>query len=86
MPIPLTATEVLDRDFLGVRMRMIDLAATLDRIDRAEGPVAQNTVADQSRLEKIRRGLQILSGDAADRAEQLQLLFSLPYQHDWQES
>ena len=84
MPIPLTAAEVLDREFLGVRMRLIDVAATLDRIDRAEGPAAQNTAADQARLEKVRQGLQILSGDAPDRAEQLQLLFSLPYQHDWQ--
>ena len=84
MPIPLTAAEVLDREFLGLRMRLIDVAATLDRIDRAEGPVAQNTAADQARLEKIRRALQILSGDAPDRAEQLQLLFSLPYQQDWQ--
>ena len=84
MPIPLTAAEVLDREFLGLRMRLIDVAATLDRIDRAEGPVAQNTAAGQARLEKIRQGLQILSGDVPDRAEQLQLLFSLPYQNDWQ--
>ncbi len=78
MPIPIAAAEVLEREFLGVRMRLIDVAAALDRIDRAEG-----WVADDPRLEKIRQALQILSGDRSDRAEKVQLLFSLPYQDDW---
>lgn len=78
MPIPMAAAEVLEREFLGVRARLIDVAAALDRIDRAEG-----SVADDPRLEKIRQGLEILSGERSDRAEKLQLLFSLPYQDDW---
>ena len=79
MPIPLAAADLLDREFLGVRARLIDLAATLDRIDRAKG-----TIDDDRRLDTIRRALEILSSDTADRAEQLQLLFSLPYQENWQ--
>ena len=78
MPIPMAAAEVLEREFLGVRMRLIDVAAALDRIDRAEG-----SVADDPRLDQIRQALQVLSGDRSGRAEKLQLLFSLPYQDDW---
>lgn len=78
MPIPMAAAEVLEREFLGVRARLIDVAAALDRIDRAEG-----SVADDPRLDKIRQALQVLSGERSDRAEKLQLLFSLPYQDDW---
>ncbi|GAH54253.1 unnamed protein product [marine sediment metagenome] len=78
MPIPLAAAEVLDGEFLGIRARLIDVAAASDRIDRAEG-----SVADDPRLDDIRRSLQILAGEAPDRAEKLQLLFSLPYQENW---
>ena len=78
MPIPMAAAEVLDREFLQLRARLIDVAAVLDRISRAEG-----SVADDARLDKIRRALRILAGDASVRAEELQSLFSLPYQEDW---
>jgi hypothetical protein len=69
---------MLDREFLGLRCRLIDLAASLDRIDRAEG-----AVADDPRRDRIRRSLEILASPAGNRAEQLQQLFSLPYDHDW---
>lgn len=79
MPIPLAAAELLDREFPTVRAKLIDLAAALDRLDRAEG-----SVADDSRMDQIRQSLQVLSGKASDRAEQVQLIFSLPYREDWQ--
>jgi hypothetical protein len=80
MPIPLTATEVLDREFLEVRARLIDVAAALDRIDRAEG-----SATDDPRLDQIRQAVKVLAGDTPDRAETVQSLFSLPYQEDWRE-
>lgn len=80
MPPSLIATEILDREFLTTRSRLIDLAAALDRLDRANG-----SVADDPRMEQIRRSLEILAGEAADRAEQLQRLFSLPYREGWRE-
>jgi hypothetical protein len=76
--MPPTAPQILDREYLAIRSRLIDLAAALDRIDRAEG-----TVAADPRLEKIHRSLDVLSGDAADRAERVQVVFSLPYKADW---
>jgi hypothetical protein len=69
---------MLDHEFLGIRSRLIDLAATLDRIDRAEGQPA-----DDPRCDRIRRSLEILNLRQSNRAEQLQQVFSLPYDPDW---
>jgi hypothetical protein len=35
MPIPLDATEVLNREFLEIRAKLLEIAAALDRLDRA---------------------------------------------------
>ena len=80
MPIAPDASDVLDREFLGVRARLIEVAATLDRIDRAGG-----LPDDDPRLDQIRRSARLLAGDAPDRAAQIQMLFSLPYRDDWRE-
>ena len=80
MSTPLAARDVLNREFLNIRARLIDVAAALDRIDRAAG-----SVADDPRLAKIRHSLAVLAGSTSDRAEQLQMLFSLPYQDNWQQ-
>jgi hypothetical protein len=68
-------SNMLNTEFLGIRCRLIELAAALDRIDRADG-----SAADDPRMAQIRRSLQILAGDGPDRAEQVQMVFSLPYE------
>ncbi len=73
-----SAKEVLDREYLTARAKLIDLAAFLDRIDRAGG-------CDDPRLETIRDGLGIVASAVSDRTEQIQLLFSLPHQDDWRQ-
>ena len=78
MTVPMSATEVLDREFLSVRAKLLDIAAVLDRIDRAEGVATNDTCLDQ-----VRRSLQVLAAERADRTEQIQLIFSLPYNDDW---
>ncbi len=78
MPIPLDAPEVLNREFLEIRARLLHVAASLDRLDRADG-----SVLDDPRLEKIRLALNILADGEPDRAEKIQLLFSRPYDADW---
>ena len=78
MPSTPTASDLIDGELLGIRSRLIDLAATLDRIDRAEG-----AVADDPRLATIRQCLGVIADTKPGRAEQLQLLFSLPYKDDW---
>ena len=71
----LSASKAFDAEFLGIRCRLIELAATFDRIDRAEGSVAAD-----ARMAQIRRSLEILAADAPDRAERVQMVFSLPYE------
>jgi hypothetical protein len=73
-----TAAQILDREFLTIRGKLLEVAAALDRIDRGHG-----SVTSDPRLEKIRETLTILAKDAENRAEQMQLIFSLPYEPAW---
>jgi hypothetical protein len=61
----------LDREFLGIRARLVELAAALDRIDRQGKPAA-----DDPRMAQIRRSFEILAGDSLNRAEEVQMVFS----------
>lgn len=81
MPHPLTAPQILDREFLEIRAKLLELAASFDRLDRAEG-----TVSGDSRESLIQEGLKILQSDEENRAEQLQLLFSRQYDEQWREN
>lgn len=74
----MNARELLDRHYLEVRARLLEVAATLDRIQRA----ADGDEGDP-RLQQIRQAIDLLQSDSADRAEQIQLLFSLNYDPDW---
>lgn len=74
------SAEVFEREFLVLRGRLLEVAATLDRLDRAGGPPLEDP-----RTEQLRRSLQVLAsaGPRTDRAEQVQLVFSLPYDPQW---
>ena len=74
-----TAPEILDKVFLEVRCKLLEIAASLDRLDRAEG-----SIEDDPRPARIRQALAVLEGRQPDRAEQIQLIFSLPYEQEWQ--
>jgi hypothetical protein len=78
MTTPRTAAEILEREFLIVRAKLLEAAAAFDRLDRAEG-----SVANDPRRQKLRQALDILADSEADRAEKLQLLFSLPFDANW---
>jgi hypothetical protein len=62
-----------------MRARLLEIAATLDRIDRAGGASDQDV-----RVELLRQAIATLLRPDDDRAEQIQLLFSRPYDDDWQ--
>ncbi|MDH3719193.1 MAG: hypothetical protein OES79_13830 [Planctomycetota bacterium] len=79
MTVPITADEVLNREFLEVRARLLEVAAAFDRMDRASG-----NVAGDARMDKIRQALQLLQDSELGRAEELQLIFSRPYNDNWQ--
>jgi hypothetical protein len=74
------ATSVLDRDFLEARARILDLAAVLDRVDRA--PERHGHHPDR-RLGQLRQALEALLIPGPGRAETVQRLFSLDYDPHW---
>jgi hypothetical protein len=74
----MSSSEVLDREFLQMRAWMLDLAASLDRLDRAAG-----TVDSDPRTQRLRQALRVLSDSHGERAEQLQMLFSRQYDAQW---
>jgi hypothetical protein len=80
MSMTTDAKEVLDRDFLTIRSRLIDLAAALDRVERGEGSVEADP-----RMARIRKALAILAGPGADRTGRVQMAFSLPYHENWRQ-
>ncbi len=63
--------QLLDLYFLDARARLIDLAAFLDRLDRAEGDADFRLKALLDALEQLRR-------PDGQRAEQVLLTFSDP--------
>jgi hypothetical protein len=79
MSLSLTAPEVLNREFLEIRCKILDLAAAWDRLGRAAG-----SVADDPRLARLREALTVVLDESADRAEQVQMVFSRPYDDAWQ--
>lgn len=80
MTSPMAALEVLDREFLEIRAKLLQVAASFDRLDRGDG-----SVDGDPRMKLFHEALDILHGNGPERAEQLQLLFSRSYQDDWRE-
>ena len=78
MTIPLSAAEVLNREFLEIRARLLQVAAALDRLDRAEG-----AVGNDPRLQRIHDALETLNSNEPNRAEQIQMTFSRAYSDVW---
>ena len=70
---PMSRSAVIDAYFLEHRAKLIDLAAFLDRVDRAEdGP------QEDSRIIAFRRALARLLEDGPHRARQVLEIFSDP--------
>lgn len=79
MSAPLSAADVLNREFLEIRARVLQVAASLDRLDRAEG-----SVQSDARIENLRKAIEVLQSSDPNRAEQIQLIFSRTYDGGWQ--
>ena len=78
-PSPLAASRILDEQFLSVRSKLIDLAATLDRLDRAVEGENGSSIGSDARIEKIQKAVERLLEAGPGRAEAIQLIFSLPH-------
>jgi hypothetical protein len=78
MSVPIDAPDLLNQEFLEIRARLLQVAAALDRLDRAEGDVSR----DKRRMD-LDRAIRVLLESGANRAEKLQKIFSLPYDREW---
>lgn len=74
----MSAPAVLDREYLELRAKILELAASFDRLDRSDG-----SVAEDARMALIQKGLDILKSSDPGRAEAVQLLFSREYSDQW---
>lgn len=71
MNSPLSPAEVLDLYFLDARCKLIELAAFLDRVDRAGG-------SSDFRITALRKALGHLGNPGPDRAKAVLEAFSDP--------
>ena len=78
MTLPLTAAEVLSREFLEIRAQILEVAAAFDRLERAAGDVSNDP-----RIARLHEALKVVGEPQGDRAEQVQLVFSRPYDETW---
>ena len=67
----MTRQQVLDLYFIDARHKLIDLAAFIDRVDRAEGQ-------EDFRMKAFREAVAELTKSNSDRARQVLLAFSDP--------
>ncbi|MCI0741591.1 MAG: hypothetical protein L0Y72_21355 [Gemmataceae bacterium] len=77
---PLPADKALDAFFLEARCKLLDIAAILDRIGRGRDA---SLLANDPRLERIRKALEVLHDQSGGRAERIQQIFSLEYDAAW---
>lgn len=80
MPAPRTKQTVLDEEFLTLRAKVLEIAAGLDRLDRAAGEAG-----DDPRLARLEQALRILLESGDRRAQRVQLLFSREYDEEWRQ-
>lgn len=71
---PMTGVQLIDEYFIENRTRLLDLAAFLDRLDRAADP----GVDADFRARAFREALRVLSDTSPSRVERIQMIFSDP--------
>jgi hypothetical protein len=78
MPGQRDSNQVFEEDFLPLRAKLIEIAASLDRIDRAGGLFALEGKRDQ-----VYEAIRALLRSDDDRAQEIQRIFSRPYEENW---
>jgi len=74
-----TAEQIIADEFMIARAKIVELAATLDRIERAKGDVE-----DHKNMQLLVQGMHILCDDEVEKAKRVQLLMSRHYDPKWQ--
>jgi hypothetical protein len=87
MTTVMNAQQVLNREFLEIRAKILELAASFDRLDRCAATQGEATsLASDPRLARIHEALRVLQHPEGSRAERVQLVFSRAYDENWPET
>lgn len=78
MPEAMPARDVLEREFLEIRAKILEIAASLDRLGRGAG-----SVMEDPRYSQLQQGISLLQSNHEDKAALVQMLFSQPFQDGW---
>lgn len=76
--LPMSSEQVLEREFLEIRAKILEVAASFDRLDRATGDVSSDP-----RVAQLVRALETVMEDEPHRAKRVQQIFSREYDGDW---
>jgi hypothetical protein len=88
------ARKIFDESFLSIRAKLIEVAAVLDRVDRATAKVAtdppqiQDDIHNDPRRARVEDAIRLLlrgSTQPGERAATLQQLFSREYDPQWRD-
>ena len=71
---PLSASQLADEYFIENRNRLIEVAAFLDRIDRADAAVARQDF----RVQALAEAIAVLASNSRTRVRDIQMLMSDP--------
>ncbi len=77
------AIEVLEHDFLEARCKILEIAAILDRIDRAP---PRHGLHPDARIARIRQAVEAILEPGPGRAETIQRIFSLDFDPGWRKT
>lgn len=73
-PSPLSPAELVDEYFIENRNHLVEVAAFLDRLDRADPGIAR---ADY-RVRALAEAIAILAGESSTRVQDIQMVLSDP--------
>ena len=79
------ASQILTESFLEDRAKLLEVAATLDRIERSDDAGEPLPPEAQVQRQQLDTAIEILLSEGSDRAERLQKLFSRQYESDWRQ-
>lgn len=74
IPSPKTGKGLVDEYFIENRTRLLEIAAYLDRLDRA----GDGEAAGDFRMRAFDEALEVLAGGESDRLHRIQMIFSDP--------
>ncbi len=74
----MTPSAVIEREFLDIRSKVLQIGASLDRIERAGG-----SLTDSPKTKLLLETIEILLDGQPNRAERIQLACSRPYDSNW---